>query len=144
MPMRQPSGRPRRSRDRSITSRRRALPSLPRCERPSNASASTFGDQPGRLVHGPEEKFGLAGRKSGFGGVVIALSPILTDGSRPVGGSWPAALIDVALQQVKRGRGQPSRESYSHKLVAFPYSTNQTVSRVRHPIYRQVRTSQRI
>jgi hypothetical protein len=43
------------------------------------------------LAHGPEENSGRAGRTAGRGIVVIAMSPILTDEQRPVGGAWPAA-----------------------------------------------------
>src|SRR5437773_8695730 len=44
----------------------RARPIRERCERPSSASCSTEGDQPGRLAQGPDEKHGLAGRRVGF------------------------------------------------------------------------------
>jgi hypothetical protein len=44
------------------------------------------------LAHGPEENSGRAGFMAGFGAVVIAMSPILTDGQRPVGRAWPAAV----------------------------------------------------
>jgi hypothetical protein len=43
------------------------------------------------LAHGPEENSGRAGRMAGFARVVIAMSPILADGQRPVGGAWPGA-----------------------------------------------------
>ena len=56
-----------------MTSLRRALPSLARCERPRNALSSFARDQPGRLAQGPEEKCGLAGRLAGFVAVVMSL-----------------------------------------------------------------------
>ena len=49
------------------------------------------GVHPGRLAHGPDENSGRAGRMAGLAGVVIAMSPILADGLRPVGRAWPAA-----------------------------------------------------
>src|SRR3990167_851002 len=73
-----------------MASFRRALPSLDRCERPRTAFWRFSGVHPGRLAHGPEENSGRAGRMAGFGGVVIAMSPILTDEQRPVGRAWPA------------------------------------------------------
>ena len=45
---------------------------LERCERPVQALLSEAGDHPGRLVVGPEEKYGVTGRLAGFGCVVIA------------------------------------------------------------------------
>src|SRR5262249_13609601 len=75
----------------SIASFRRALPSFDRCERPSESSLRLSGFQPGRLAQGPEEKCARSGRTAGFAGVVIAMSPILTDGLVAVGSDWPAA-----------------------------------------------------
>src|SRR6185312_12700854 len=43
----------------------RALAGLARCERPTRAFDSTSTVQPGRLAHGPDEKFGLAGFTAG-------------------------------------------------------------------------------
>jgi hypothetical protein len=45
---------------------RRFLPSLERCERPSDSVASFSGDQPGGLAQGPEEKKGRAGLAAGL------------------------------------------------------------------------------
>src|SRR6185369_4354149 len=45
---------------------------------------------PGRLAQGPDENSGRAGRIAGLARVVISMSPILTDGLRPVGRAWPA------------------------------------------------------
>src|ERR1700748_426583 len=69
---------------------RRALPTLARCDRPRTAVQRFSGAHPGRLAQGPDENSGRAGRMAGFAGVVIAMSPILTDGLRPVGRAWPA------------------------------------------------------
>src|SRR6185437_15708834 len=79
---------------RSMASFSRALPSLERCERPRTAFWRFSGAHPGRLAQGPDENSGRAGRMAGFGptrlgGVVIAMSPILADGLRPVGRAWP-------------------------------------------------------
>jgi hypothetical protein len=57
---------PSRVRERSIISTIRASPTRERCERPTSACDSAFGDQPGRLAQGPDEKHGLAGRRVGF------------------------------------------------------------------------------
>src|ERR1700730_12561385 len=74
----------------------RALPGLERCDRPRIAVLRFSGAHPGRLAHGPEENSGRAGRMAGLAGPdrageVIAMSPILADGLRPVGRAWPAA-----------------------------------------------------
>ena len=44
----------------------RSSDSFARCDRPTSAFSRTLFDQPGRLAHGPEEKLGLAGARSGF------------------------------------------------------------------------------
>src|SRR4051794_15907941 len=90
-----------------MASFRRALPSLERCDRPRTAFWRFSGVQPGRLAQGPEENSGRAGRIAGLvpkrlGGVVIAMSPILTDGLRPVGRAWPAGQKPEFLLQCKR------------------------------------------
>src|SRR5690606_9867282 len=73
MPMRQSAGTWRSSRVRSIAYCSLVLPTLARCERPSEASARASSYHPGRLAQGPEEKLGLAGRRSGFEVFVIAV-----------------------------------------------------------------------
>src|SRR5579863_6036265 len=60
---------PRILRLRSFSSTILALPSLPRCDRPSAASASTSGVQPGRLAQGPEQKLAALGRIEGLDGI---------------------------------------------------------------------------
>src|SRR5512141_825776 len=85
-----------------MASFRRALPSLERCERPRTALRRFSGVQPGRLAQGPEENSGRAGRIAGFARVVIAMSPILTDGLRPVGRAWPAGQKPEFLLQCKQ------------------------------------------
>ena len=50
----------------------RSLAGLERCERPAQTLLSEAGDHPGRLVVGPEEKYGVTGRLAGFGCDVIA------------------------------------------------------------------------
>ncbi len=54
------------ARVRSMTSFSFAFPGPDRWDRPTNASFSASGLQPGRLAQGPEEKLGFAGRVSGF------------------------------------------------------------------------------
>src|SRR3954447_24843000 len=61
------------SRVRSIASLSLPLPSFARCERPSAASLRLLGLQPGRFAHGPEEKYGAAGRDVGFETVMFTL-----------------------------------------------------------------------
>jgi hypothetical protein len=91
-----------------MTSFRRALPGLERCERPRIAEERFSGLQPGRLAQGPEEKFGRAGRMAGLERVVTAMSPILADGQRPVGRAWPAgqkpAFVRTCKSILLRGR----------------------------------------
>src|SRR3954447_3858466 len=81
-----------------MASARRALPSAPRCERPSGSVCSKEALQPGGLAHGPEEKYGLAGRVVGFAGrtsapasAVSVNSTLLAESTRRVGTAWPAA-----------------------------------------------------
>ena len=64
--MRWSSGSLSRSRLRASSVLSRAWPVLERCERPSTASRSTSGVQPGRLAQGPQEKNGRAGNSVGF------------------------------------------------------------------------------
>ena len=86
MPSRQSAGMPRIARERSITSASRAFGSLARWLRPSSAPDSASSVKPGRLAQGPEEKLGLAGRMSGFGGDRhVRLS--LSEEKRPGGGA---------------------------------------------------------
>src|SRR5206468_1812754 len=73
---------------RSIACSSRALPSDPRCERPSADVSSLSGVQPGGLAQGPEEKLGRAGRASGFEAVIIIT--LLAESTRCVGTPWPA------------------------------------------------------
>jgi hypothetical protein len=54
------------------------------------------------LAHGPEEKFGRAGRMAGLAKVFIAMTPILADGRRPVGRAWPAGQRPVFAAARKR------------------------------------------
>ena len=63
---RQSSGMPSSRRLLSTTAASFSLPGAERWERPTSAPASTAGVHPGRLVQGPEEKLGFAGRTVGF------------------------------------------------------------------------------
>src|SRR5688500_6551711 len=98
MPMRCVSGTPRILRVRSIEYLRRDLPSFDRCERPSTSSLSLSGVQPGRLAHGPEEKYGRAGRTAG--GVFVNVT-LLAESTRRVGTAWPAAASKDGSPDVK-------------------------------------------
>src|SRR5882724_9588188 len=73
----------------SIASASLALPSLARCERPRQARSSAASDQPGRFAQGPEEKWGMRGRRLGRACAVMA--PFLPEWPEPVGRFWPAA-----------------------------------------------------
>src|SRR4029077_16236863 len=81
MAHRYPGGRSNSALVLSIASLRRALPALARCERPRQAVCRFCKDQPGRLAHGPEEKWVLAGRLAGFVAEVISL-PFQIDAPR--------------------------------------------------------------
>src|SRR3990167_5160454 len=107
MPIRKSSGTSSTWRVRSIASCRRALPSFDLCDRPRTAFWRFWGFQPGRLAHGPEENSGRAGRIAGVARVVIAMSPILTDEQRPVGGAWPAAEKPWFPPGIKRKFSKP-------------------------------------
>src|SRR6185312_10606150 len=87
------SGTPRIARVRSIASLSLALPGLARCERPRTAPSSALVVHPGRFLVGPEENRGSAGRTAGLAGVVINLSPILTDGRPPLGADGPLSVV---------------------------------------------------
>ena len=42
---------------------------------------------------------------AGLARLVIAMSPILTDGQRPVGGAWPAAGYTLIAEKSERESG---------------------------------------
>src|ERR1700759_2256772 len=88
---------PRTARVRSMASFSFALPGLERCERPSSASESACGVQPGRLAQGPDEKKGRAGRTAG---ILPVISTFLPECSRRVGAPWPATRISARANQV--------------------------------------------
>src|SRR5205085_4738988 len=72
----------------------------PRCDRPSPDVSSLPALQPGGLAHGPDEKYGLAGRIWGLAWdcarapstawLVVKLT-LLAESSRRVGTAWPGA-----------------------------------------------------
>ena len=82
MPTRQSAGMPRMARDRSITSASCAFGPAARCERPSNAASSAPSEKPGRLAQGPDEKLGLAGRRSGFAASAMSALPCRREAPR--------------------------------------------------------------
>ena len=57
---------PKTARDLSITACSFPFPLWERWERPRQAFSRLAKDHPGRLAHGPEEKFGTDGRTIGF------------------------------------------------------------------------------
>ena len=78
----------------------RALAGLARCERPSHASSRTWGDQPGRLAVGPEEKRGSTGRVTGCSSRVIAAT--LPDRRPSVGRGGPIRQVAECAGNRKR------------------------------------------
>ena len=99
MPIRYSTGTRRISRVRSIACASLDLPVFARCERPSAASASACGVQPGRLAHGPDENRGLAGRRSGF--AIVFIMATLPDSSPSLGRGVPPPPICLCPVTVK-------------------------------------------
>src|SRR4051812_14409140 len=112
IPSRQPAGIPSSARERSITSSRRALGPEARWLRASIAPSSAASDQPGRLAQGPEEKFGLwgrrRGRRSAAGRTVqfAMFSLSLSEEKRPGGGTWPTAPLTRSRRACNRAPGR--------------------------------------
>ena len=65
----------------------RALPMAPRCERPSTSVLRDDRSQPGGFAHGPDEKYGRAGRLKGRS----TNTTLLAESTRRVGTAWPNA-----------------------------------------------------
>ena len=84
----------------------RALPAGERCERPSKAERSTSGVQPGRLAHGPLEKFGIPRALRGF------LDGVMTAGSR-----CRRPTRQLAPRKAKGGARPPLRDPTARQLV---------------------------
>src|SRR6266567_255512 len=80
----------------------RARPTRERCDRPSSASSSTAGDQPGRLAQGPDEKHGLAGRRVGF------IAPSLPFQLPASGGGALAPSMPAVNAAAQHRAGRPS------------------------------------
>src|SRR6478609_11160007 len=83
------------------------LPTLARCERPSGASESASSDQPGRFEQGPEEKWVLFGRTSGFAVFAMMLS-FQIDGPS-LGKGVPRPGIFLSAFTVKRVMALPDK-----------------------------------
>src|SRR6185312_10664162 len=86
----------------------RALAGLARCERPTSAVLSTSTVQPGRLAHGPDEKFGLAGFTAG---AVRGISAMATLPGRKscVRARCPEAADTPAYNSASMGNNCPQR-----------------------------------
>ena len=96
---------------RSIASASTALPTLPRCERPKARWLSRSGLQPGGFAHGPDEKWGLAGRICGImrragapTSTASVTQSLLPESSRRVGTAWPADGSNGGSERRKRPR----------------------------------------
>src|SRR5690606_25082285 len=94
----------------------RALAGLARCERPVNAPASASSVQPGRLEHGPDEKFGLAGLTAG---AVCGVSAIFSGPPRPM---RLALGRDVLRREIRLRRIAVNGHSHRRNEVVFVLS----------------------
>src|SRR6476619_6533357 len=74
-----------------------ALPSAPRWERPSTEVSSDWAVQPGGLAHGPDEKWGRAGRV--FGLARRAAAPAVT-----------ASVMSLSSQRARAALGRRGPE----------------------------------